>query len=41
MRRFLGTLKALKHEAEMGKLLPAPLIKEMNALVSKLEDELK
>ena len=41
VRRFLGTLKALKHEAEMGKLLPAPLIKEMNALVSKLEDELK
>ena len=41
LRRFLGTLKALKQEAEMGKLLPAPLIKEMNALVSKLEDELR
>ena len=41
VRRFLGTLKALKQEAEMGKLLSASLIKEMNALVSKLEDELR
>ena len=41
VRRFLGTLKALKQELEIAKLLPASLIKEINALVSKLEDELK
>jgi hypothetical protein len=41
VRRFLGTLKALKKEVEIAKLLPGPLIEEINALVSKLEEELR
>ncbi|MFA5275856.1 MAG: hypothetical protein WC417_03065 [Candidatus Omnitrophota bacterium] len=40
VRRFLGTLKALKKELEISKLLPGPLIKEISVLVNKLEDEL-
>ena len=39
-RRFLGTLKALKQELELSKLLPATLIKEAGSLIKKLEDEL-
>lgn len=39
-RRFLGTLKALKQELEILKLLPAPLIKEAATLIKKLEEEL-
>ncbi len=39
-RRFLGTLKALKQELEISKLLPAPLIKEAATLIKKLEEEL-
>jgi len=41
VRRFVGTLKALKKEAEMAKLLPAGVLKEISVLVSKLETELK
>lgn len=40
IKRFLGTLKALKQEAELSKLLPAPLIKEAADLIRKLEDQL-
>jgi hypothetical protein len=40
VRRFLGTLKALKQEAELSKLLPAPIIKEAADLIRKLEAEL-
>ncbi|MDD5432719.1 MAG: hypothetical protein PHO70_07040 [Candidatus Omnitrophica bacterium] len=40
IRRFLGTLKALKQEVEMSKLLPSPIIKEAEALIKKLESEL-
>ncbi len=40
IKRFLGTLKALKQEAELSKLLPAPLIKEAAELIRKLEDQL-
>lgn len=39
-RRFLGTLKALKQELEISKLLPATLIKEAATLIKKLEEEL-
>ena len=39
-RRFLGTLKALKQELEISKLLPAAIIKEAASLIKKLEDEL-
>lgn len=40
LRRFLGTLKALKQEAELSKLLPAPLIREAADLIRKLEAQL-
>jgi len=40
VKRFLGTLKALKQEAELSKLLPAPLIREAADLIRKLEAEL-
>lgn len=40
IRRFLGTLKAIKKEIETAKLLPAPLIKEAASLIQKLEAEL-
>jgi len=40
VRRFLGTLRALKQECEMSKLLPAPLIKEAAGLIKKFEEEL-
>jgi hypothetical protein len=40
VKRFLGTLKALKQEAEVSKLLPAEIIKETAGLIRKLEAEL-
>jgi len=40
VRRFLGTLKALKLEIETAKLLPAPLLREAASLISKLEAEI-
>jgi len=39
-KRFLSTLKSLKQELEISKLLPTPLIKEAASLISKLEAEL-
>ncbi|MCX5696704.1 MAG: hypothetical protein NTU54_01820 [Candidatus Omnitrophica bacterium] len=40
LRRFLGTLKALRQEAETAKILTAPLIKEVGDLIKKIEAEL-
>lgn len=40
VKRFLGTLKALKQEIEISKLLPASLIKEAESLIKKLEEEI-
>ena len=40
VRRLLGTLKSLKQEIEIAKLLPAPLIKEVSNLIDKLEAEI-
>jgi len=40
VRRFLGTLKSLKKEIEVSKLLPAPIIRDAAALIKKLEEEL-
>ena len=40
VRRFLGTLKALKIECEVSKLISVPLIKEVGILIKKLEEEL-
>lgn len=40
LRRFIGSLKALKQEAEISKLLPAPLIKETQELIKKIEEQI-
>jgi hypothetical protein len=40
VKRFLSTLKSLKQEIELSKLLPAPLIKEAQGLINKLESEI-
>lgn len=40
IKRFLGALKTIKQEAEINKLLPAPLIREVSGLIKKLEEEL-
>jgi len=37
VKRFLNTLKSLKKEIEVSKILPAAIIKEVAALISKLE----
>ncbi|MBI4982603.1 MAG: hypothetical protein HZC15_05665 [Candidatus Omnitrophica bacterium] len=40
VRRFLGTLKAIKQEIESHKLVSASIIKEAASLIQKLEAEL-
>ena len=40
VRRFLGSLRAVKHEIESAKLLPVAIIKEVEALIKKIEHEL-
>ncbi|MBU1726164.1 MAG: hypothetical protein KJ880_00835 [Candidatus Omnitrophica bacterium] len=40
VRRLIGSLKSIRQEAETLKLLPAPLLKEISSLVSKLEQEI-
>jgi hypothetical protein len=39
LRKLLGTLKAVKKEAEILKLLPATLLKQTSELISKIEEE--
>jgi hypothetical protein len=39
IRRFLSTLKSLKQELEISKLLPAEIIREASSLIGKLEAE--
>ena len=41
LRRFIGSLKALKQEAEISKLLPAQLLKEAQELIRKIEEQLE
>ncbi|MDO8661781.1 MAG: hypothetical protein Q7K98_00975 [Candidatus Omnitrophota bacterium] len=41
LRRFIGSLKALKQEAEVSKLLPAQLINEAQELIRKIEEQIK
>jgi hypothetical protein len=41
VRRFVGTLKALKQELQINKLLPAPLLREAEELIKKLEAQLE
>lgn len=40
VKRFLGTLKALRQEVETAKLLPHPLVKEIASLIKKIESEI-
>ncbi len=40
VRRLVGVVKSLRLEAEEAKLLPAPLLKEVETLLRKLEAEL-
>lgn len=40
VKRFLGTLKSLKEEIEISKLLPSAIIKDAENLIRKLEDEI-
>jgi len=41
IKRLVGTLKTLKQEIQMSKLLPMPLIKQTEDLILKLEGELE
>ena len=40
IRRFLSTLKTLKRDIEISKLVPASIVKETAALIYKIEQEL-
>lgn len=40
IRRFLSTLKTLKRDIEMSKLVPSSIVKETSALIYKIEQEL-
>ena len=40
IKRFLSTLKSLKRDIELMKLLPASVIKETNDLIRKIEAEI-
>ena len=39
VRRMVGSLKSIKQEAEVLKLLPVSLLKEISSLIQKLEAE--
>jgi len=41
LKRFIGSLKALKQEAEISKLLPVGLIKEAQELINKIEEQIE
>ena len=41
LRRFVASLKALKQEAEISKLLPAQLIREAQELIRKIEEQIQ
>ncbi len=40
VKRFVSTLRALKKEIEISKLMPAPLIREAEKLIEKLEAQI-
>jgi hypothetical protein len=40
VRRILGQLRALKQETEFLKMLPMPIIKEIDALIKKIDSSL-
>ena len=39
IKRFLGTLKALKRDIETAKMLPASVIKDISSIIAKIESE--
>lgn len=39
LKRIIGQLRALKKEAEVLKMLPAPLIRDIDALISRIDEE--
>lgn len=41
VRRLLGTLKSLKREIELSKILPSAMIRETEALITKLESQIE
>ncbi len=41
VKRFVSVLKTLRRDLEESKMLPVPLLKEAEALINKLEAELK
>jgi hypothetical protein len=41
LKRTLGTLKSLKQEVEMLKLLPGPIIKDISAVITAIEKQLQ
>lgn len=41
LKRFIGNLKALKQEAEVSKLLPVQLIREVQELIRKIEEQVQ
>jgi len=41
IKRFLGSLKAIKTEVAISKMLPMQIIKDADKLIAKLESELK
>lgn len=40
LRRFLSTLKSLKRDLELSKMVSASVLKETDALIKKIEDEI-
>lgn len=40
LRRFVSTLRAIKKDAEIGKMLPAGILKETETLIKKIELEI-
>jgi len=41
VKRLLGFIKALKNDIEISKLLPSPILKEINNLIKNLEAEIE
>lgn len=40
LKRFIGTLKSLKRDLETSKMLPAAIIKDVSALIARIESEI-
>lgn len=40
LKRFLGTLKGIREEAELLKILPNPLLKQIQEVIKKVEEQI-